>query len=78
MVNYTKRPWKVVEDIFNERPEIRDSGGRRIAVVTKDYPMSEKTRSANARLTSKAPELIETLEEALESWRLGYEIYEDL
>lgn len=76
MSRYIKGPWKVVEDIFNERPEIRDTDGRKIAVVTKDYPMSEKTRSSNARLLSKAPELMEILEDVLDAWRLDYSIYE--
>lgn len=62
----TPGPWHITEDLFNERPEVRDSGGRRIAVVTTDFPLSAKTVTANAELItllrSNLPALLEVVE----------------
>lgn len=33
MTKHTPGPWVVAEDVFNDRPEIRDRDGRLIAVV---------------------------------------------
>jgi hypothetical protein len=61
MTKHTPGPWVVAEDVFNDRPEIRDMDGRLIAVVMAHYPMSATTQSANARLIAAAPELLEAL-----------------
>lgn len=61
MTKHTPGPWVVAEDVFNDRPEIRDRDGRLIAVVMAHYPMSATTQSANARLIAAAPELLEAL-----------------
>lgn len=54
--------WTLSVCLHTDRPEIRDAKGRLIAVVRKDYPMSEKTRTNNARLIATAPELLEIVE----------------
>lgn len=53
--------WQVMEDPFSETIEIRDEGGRRIAVCVRDFPMSEKTREANAHKIAAVPVLIAAL-----------------
>ena len=61
---YTPGPWVAVPDWTYDRLEIRDKDGRRIAICTKDFPMSTATHDANADLIAAAPELLAALEAA--------------
>lgn len=67
MSKHTPGPWKAVEDIFNERPEIRDKDGRRVCVVVADFPMGNSFMDCNARLIAAAPDLADVAHMVLES-----------
>ena len=58
---YTAGPWVFCAPIGAEHAEVRDNGGRRIAVVIGSYPMRIRTEDANAHLIAAAPELYELL-----------------
>lgn len=70
MTKHTPGPWVVAEDVFNDRPEIRDRDGRLIAVVMARYPMSATTQSSNAAFIATAcnchEELVAACKEAIE------------
>ena len=53
----TPGKWEVVEDVFGEHPDIRDSEGRLIATVRREFPMSEERRTHNAKVLAAAPDM---------------------
>ena len=63
MYDHTKGPFSVVEDIHNQRPEIRDRDGRRLAVIVADYPMGNRFMDAHAALFAAAPDLLRERDE---------------
>ena len=63
MNKHTPGPWKVDYDFGSDRPEIRSYDERLVSVCARQYPMSQKTCEANARLIAAAPELLQILQE---------------
>ena len=59
---WTKGPWVFTAPIGAEHAEVRDKGGRRIAVTIGSYPMRTRTEDANAHLIAAAPDLYAALE----------------
>lgn len=72
MIKYDYSKWNKVEDIFYERTNITDNAGRRIAICMHDYPMSVDTHDKNANLIAMAPELLQVLEEIIDSCEIPY------
>lgn len=60
----TPGPWVAVPDWTYDRLEIRDKDGWRIAICTKDFPMSTATHDGNAYLLAAAPDMLAALEDA--------------
>lgn len=65
-------PWVIEAPIAEEHLQIRDSTGRRIAVIAGTYPASQETESQHAHLMCAAPELYDALQKLL------YEVSNDV
>ena len=61
MSKHTPGPWKVDYDFGSDRPEIRSYDERLVSVCARQYPMSQKTCEANARLIAAAPEMLDAI-----------------
>ena len=59
---HTPGPWKYSDAYHETQVDIREDGGKRIAVAVCDFPRSPATMEANAHLIAAAPELLMVLE----------------
>ena len=74
-MSYTNGPWKVQKKREGRIPIEVVAEARYI--VKEDFCDVFGNTDDDARLISKAPELLETLEQVLDMWGLDYSIYED-
>lgn len=58
-------PWTLESPIAEERLQIRDSSGRRIAVIAGTYPTGRKTEDKHAHLICAAPDMYNALKNLL-------------
>jgi len=75
---HTETPWKYSDAYYETQVDIRDEGGRRIAVVVTDYPMMTCRMEANAHFIVRAcnchDELLEALEDLVSDWEITGEL----
>ena len=74
---HTPGPWKYSDAYHESQVDIREAGGKRIAVAVCDFPRTPATMEANAHLIAAAPELLAALEEVVELLRDGYLLFDD-